>query len=380
MKKYGHIIWMMLAMLMSMACSSSDDSEQEVDVPETGTPIAFSAQQGEETAVTQGARRAASMTRSSDLESIVTTFRVWAFKNTQNNSDDYSTYQTVIPEYFVHWEDHSASTTTTNTHDWDYVLPGYPEQTIKYWDWNAKAYRFFGAADIVGSNIATGKWNSTNDIYELSFTADAANADDAPYYSKLWFSDGSGPDRLFGRPVLLEFMKPFVKVRFMFTYANTDPAVPKPLLEDPEFRPVTENQTIAVKGKFVVSYPIASSATTESWSISNITNSITSFTVPYTETIYPGGDTAQEPEQVGSYHWETVLPATNQGAFQLTVTINGEDKNCTVPAQYMNWQPGYSYTYIFKVNETGGVELAGVNIGITEWGEGKTDDYILYNW
>ena len=165
----------------------------------------------------------------------------------------------------------------------------------------------------------------------------------------------------------------------MFTYSDPN-AVLKPMLEDPDFRPATTGRTIATKCTFTVNYPITGSATKESWSTSGFTKSKLAFTVPYTENVYPGGDTSKDPEVVGTYHWEMVVPIREQGAYRLTVTINGEEKTCEVPSQYMDWLPGYQYTYIFKVNEEGGVELEKVNIGITNWGTGKDADYIVYNW
>ena len=377
-----------------MGCSSSDDSEDE-DVPVTGTPIAFSAKEGEETAVnnggsnkapranetnrTNGANETFGVTRSTPLsEKGIISFHVWGYKNMDYSGGSYGDLQTVFPGYTVHWEENSALTTTTNTDSWEYILTAYPDQTIKYWDWAARAYRFFGVA--TNGAIISGAYKPSAESptsYEISFTADATNDEDAPYYSALWFSTGSEalyPTRLFGKPVQLEFKRPFAKVRFMFTYSDPD-AVLKPMLEDPDFRPATTGRTIATKCTFTVNYPITGSATKESWSTSGFTKSKLAFTVPYTE-----NDPSKTPEVVGTYHWEMVVPIREQGAYRLTVTINGEEKTCEVPSQYMDWLPGYQYTYIFKVNEEGGVELETVNIGITNWGTGKDADYIVYNW
>ena len=73
-----------------MGCSSSDDSDEE-DVPVTGTPIAFSAKEGEETAVNNGGsnrapranganetNRAFGVTRSTPLsDKGIISFHVW---------------------------------------------------------------------------------------------------------------------------------------------------------------------------------------------------------------------------------------------------------------------------------------------------------------
>ena len=39
------------------------------------------------------------------------------------------------------------------------------------------------------------------------------------------------------------------------------------------------------------------------------------------------------------------------GKPEVTVSVNGDPKTTTVPAQYMTWLPGYLYTYIFKISK-----------------------------
>lgn len=372
MKKNGHIIWMAMAVLMSTAsCSSSDDSEQEVDVPETGTPIAFSAQQGEETAVSNGAG-ARMMTRATSLHDMnVDAFKVWGFKNT---TDNYTEYQTVFPGYTVNY---STGLTASNSSGWEYVeqqTGSDPEQTIKYWDWSAKAYRFYAVTGAAENYEAYGA-NGANGIY-FTFTADAstaANTAATPYYSRLWFSTGNTtdyPTRQFGKPVQLEFMQPFAHVRFMFTYVNEAEGVK---LKNPSFKP-TDNNGIDLKGTFKVTYPLTGSAEQESYTVTPEANpaegeTLTAFTEEYI------------PE--GTEKWYAVLPiATNvtQGSYTLTVTINGHDKSCVVPSAYMQWRPGYSYTYIFKVNEDGGVNIDLVQSAFTGWETRESDYYEVYNW
>ena len=90
-------------------------------MPETGTPIAFSAQQGDETAVNNGAQ-SRTMTRATSLhEAEVVTFKVWGYKNNGTAAEPFSSYQTVFPRYTVNWIDGSAATTTSNSSGWEYV-------------------------------------------------------------------------------------------------------------------------------------------------------------------------------------------------------------------------------------------------------------------
>lgn len=335
------------------ACSSEQAPEPQVPEPEKQeTAIAFTVNLSEEE-VTRATR---------PLEDYTTSFVVWAFKNMTETAGTYSDLQTVMPGYHVDWTENTAATTTTNTHDWEYILLAFPDQTIKFWDFAAKAYRFFAVAEM---NPEPGTWDTSTEpnAYKYTCNADATNAEDAPFYSRLWFSNGDEvayPTRLYGKPVTLEFIKPFAEVVFKFTYSDPS-ATPKPMLEEPDFRPATIGERIATTGTVTITFPIQGTATQESWtSAVDDSKYLLAFTVA--EQVY------------------TVLPIASQGVYQLKVTVNGEDKTCTVPAQYMSWNPGYRYTYIFKVSDEGGVELESVNIGVKKWQEGKTADHIIYNW
>jgi len=355
-----------LLVLFLTSCSS----EQVVPpAEELGTPIAFSANQQEE-----------EVTRATTpLENYTTSFRVWAYKNMSEDAGVYGNSQMVFPGFTVRWINNSAATSTTNSDGWEYILDAYPDQTPKYWDWYAKAYRFFaatGASTVTGNNPAL---DGTCDSYTASFIADASNEEYTPYYSKLWFSTGNTtdyPTRLFGKPVQLEFMQPFAKVRFMLILSDPESKT-YTVLEDDDFRPSDPEKSIAKKATVAITYPMKGSEKTETFQVvaNSVTQTLGSFSQRWTET-----DDEAHPATIENHHWETVIPATNQGSYTYKVTINGEEKNCKVPAQYMNWLPGYRYTYIFKVNAEGGVELATVRTAFTDWQDGIDKEIQLYNW
>ena len=79
-----------------------------------------------------------------------------------------------------------------------------------------------------------------------------------------------------------------------------------------------------------------------------------------------------------------VLPCTSPVSYTLQVTINTktktETKQCAVPAEYMRWLPGYSYTYIFKITEEGGIEIELVEAAVTSWTELGAASRTVYNW
>lgn len=335
------------------SCSSEQVEPDSATNTQDSMAIAFFANQQQQ-----------DVTRSSTpLETYTSSFKVWAYKNMSDDAGDYGNTQTVMNQYVVEWSSGTAATTTTNSNDWEYILLERPEQTIKFWDWGAKAYRFFGSAEM---SATPGKWEHITEgteCYKYTCTPDATSAEDAPFYTHLWFSNGDAvayPTRQFGQVVTLEFIKPFAEVVIKFIYADPN-ATPLPMIEELDFRPNTTGQRIALMGEVEITFPIEGTATQESWlSTPEYTKFLTAFTKR---------DTPYE-----------VFPIRNQGAYRLTVTVNGADKECVVPDIYTNWSPGHRYTYVFKVNDEGGVELESVKMGVTTWTDVAPVDYNLYNW
>ena len=355
-----------------MGCSGGHVVEPQIpepqpvagDTTQTHDPaIAFMTDLPEHQAVTRAG---------TPLEDYATSFRVWGFKNMSYNAegDGYGATQTVFQGYFVNWVANTAATTASNSHDWEYVGQEKDDehiQTIKFWDWSAKAYRFCAVAPSTAGAI-------TNDDDKLSIMlpADATTAEAeaaTPYYSHLWFSDNTD-DKLYGAPVTLEFIQPFAKVRFLITYPDPPEDVSPPIIQNFDFRPEDEDTDIAVKGEVTITFPIQGSETTEKFSVEE-TKSLFALTRPYT---------------VDDPYWQTVLPCMGpkasggQGTYVLKVLVNGEEKSCTVPEHYMTWHPGYKYTYIFKVNADGLLTLDNVWVGVTTMDTEKEVEHIIYNW
>lgn len=380
---------MAIAALLCTACSHGSDVLESGGVsvpapqPTTQTAITFSGQQGEEQAVNSGAgarayepnraNRAGATRAGTPLSDAgVTRFTVWGYKNMSYDEGtgaydaDGTTLQTVFPGYQVKWGINSAATTTTNSHGWEYILTEEPEQTIKYWDWAARAYRYFA---VTGSSSHT---DNAPSGHEFTFAADCSTAEAleaTPYFTRLWFSTGNAgvyPTKQFGKPVQLEFLKPFARVRFLFNYSYAQEGI---RLKKNEFKP-TDGSDIALVGTVKVHYPLTGTATRE-WYTTTPKAEPTSGEVldAFTEEYVPEG----------TEKWYTVLPRTSQDSYTLSVDLNGSTKTCVVPAQYMTWLPGYSYTYIFKITELGGVEIEGMQAAITDWSE-MAGEHSVYNW
>ena len=387
---------MAIVALISTACSHGSDVLESGGVsvpapqPTTQTAITFSGQQGEEQVVNSGAgarayeanepngvnraNRAGATRAGTPLSDAgVTRFTVWGYKNMSydEGTSSYGDLQTVFPGYQVKWGINSAATTTTNSHGWEYILTEEPEQTIKYWDWAARAYRYFavtGTASDYEAYEANGAYGTEFTVVADCSTAEALEA--TPYFTRLWFSTGNAgvyPTKQFGKPVQLEFLKPFSRVRFLFTYSYSAEAVK---VTSPSFKPTDNVTKIARKGTVIVSYPLTGTATKESYTITkNASPAEGEELEAFTEEYIPEG----------TEKWYTVFPAPSQGSYTMSVTVDNVAKTAVVPAEYMTWQPGYSYTYIFKITEQGGVEIDLVQSAVTPWTE-LENDHQVYNW
>ena len=410
----------LIGLMELMGCSGGEDATGQTPTTPptpttptiTETAITFSGQQSEEQAVSRGANRANEAngpysrragTPLSDTG--VHAFTVWGYKNMSYTeaTASYGDLQTVFPGYIVNWTANSAATTTTNSNGWEYISSD-PEQTIKYWDMGAKAYRYFAVTGWGGAPPATYEANKTYGAngtygaagtywtngaygaYEFSMLADASNATEmakSPYFSKLWFSTGNVadyPDKQFGKPVTLEFLKPFARVRFLYKYSTPREGFK---MTEQNFRPKDDvsaaddaKAKIARKGTVTVHYPTEGPEIKEWYSVAVDADKSTRLTA-FTEDFDPDNDTKVYNTCDNGWYW--VLPIISQGDYTLTVTVNNSERKVTVPAQYMQWLPGYSYTYIFKVTEEGGVEIGWVEYAMTPWTE-MTATKTVYNW
>ena len=383
---------LLLAGVVLLSACSKDSTEEPVpEQPQTA--ISFTSGLQSEVEETRAGERG--------LEDVMTgekKFQLFGYKNDAYEAPNYTSYQVVMPNFNVRWIANSAYTTTTNTNDWEYVGQG-TDQTIKYWDFSAKAYRFFGYA--LGNATASPATNpaavttssfpteSTSTQTAVTFTTTVDASSDAtiaaaPYFSRLWFSTGDAtayPDRQFGQPVQLQFLKPFARVRFMFTFAE-GLGFGREALKNIKFRPTvnadanaTNDQQIVTAGTVTVSYPLTGTETTETWTTSAATGSVSLFDIDYYENT-PTMTYGANPEK-----WYTVLPVSTQGTYTVEVSVVTEElKSVVVPAEYMSWKAGYEYTYKFKITEGGGITMEIIQVAINDWSNRQSSDHTVYNW
>ena len=364
-----------MALLLTMICFAScskDDDVVNPEKPETtdNKPISFSGSMLE----------GQSVTRASGLEDKQTSFTVYGYKNDafDSGTNSYTSYQTVFPGFIVNWTDNSAYTTTSNTSDWEYVGIT-SDQTIKFWDFGASAYRFFGyalgkATEDPATSIVPVTVNASSSPVTLSATVDAstdASIIAAPYFTRLWFSTGNStvyPNKMFGQPVILEFLKPFARVRVMFTFVE-GVQIQHSSLADISFKPADATKQIPQKGTVTATYPLTGTETTET-----ISAVPTDYLAAITQDYWEGTD--GDPAHLT---WYSVLPAV-QDTYIMSVNVEGEAKTTYVPGEYMDWKAGYEYTYIFKILEGGGIVFDEVQVGIRNWEDAGTEYHPVFNW
>ena len=217
--------------------------------------------------------------------------------------------------------------------------------------------------------------------------ASSANLSDlsgATLYSKLSYRANSALSSQKNTPVTLEFLQPYVKVRFMFRQSAPSDVVFT--LTGKSFAPTTSGVKINVKGAFTVTYPLSGTTTTETWAVNPATSDIegTDYLTAFTQDYYEDDDDPSTPVDDNARKWYVVLPAhaSDQGDYTLSVTINNEPDPRTViiPQQYMDWLPGFEYTYIFKITDAGGITFDGLEVvKIAPWTT-IDDNRKVYNW
>ena len=374
----------MITLLTLVSCGGggSDDlgAPQTAAVNNELVPITFNGSQGIESTVTRAS--------GTPLSEKAQQFHVWGYKNMP-------TPQKVFPCYQVNWVANTAYTTTSNTNNWEYV--GISDQTIKYWDWGAQAYRFFAATKwkeaSIPADIASYEENrSYGDNGTVSMKVDASPVLDdggkykkdatdaklalAPYFSRLWYSTGNPtnyPDKQFGKPVTLEFLKPYARVRFIYNYVYPREGI---TLSDQSFKP-TDGSKIARKGIVTVHYPTDNTKDKEWYTVGAQTGEGSGELTAFTEDFDPDNDT--KIYSTCDKGWYTVIPNLTQDSYTLSVTVSGQNKTAVVPAEYMKWLPGYSYTYIFKITDKGGIEIGWVDYKVTPWTDMEVSKSV-YNW
>lgn len=286
-------------------------------------------------------------------------FTVYGYK-TVNNSP-----QLVFDRYSVKYTG-SANTSEDNTHSYSYVQGG---QTIKYWDFGASEYHFWGATKVPKdpkdfSDLSFSDNGDTLTIAGLELSTSEPTG--VPLYTQLYHRAPVSRE-----VVQLMFKRPYAQLRVQFYTTDVIPEgeVNNIPITEISFRPDPSAVSplvnkIYAQGGLQISYPFPSpdclGEAQESVEVIDLTNGSDSLSfadIALTHTEGVSSDTAVTAPPAGGGTCYYLLPmGTMNPAFFIRARIDDDDdelKEAYVPAAFMQWKPNTCYTYIFKITEAG---------------------------
>lgn len=336
--------------LLTVAALASCSGEEDLRQEEMFVPINFASETAETEAVTRA------------NTNLGRNFVVYGYKKIND------TEQPVFNGYTVTYSANSAGTSTSNTHNYEYV---HGDQTIKYWDFGASEYNFWGATGGTFTNQGT-----TLTIDGLALTTTEPDVTEK-MFSSLYHRSPVTTD-----VVQLKFKRPYAKVRVMFYTSEELTGSDQIQLTGISFGGGANS--IATAGSMTITYP-KSGSTTETVTVTGISSTIDALSFD-DATLDKDHGTASNNAVLavptGGADWYYAIPlstAASAQSFTMQVSIDGDAKTATVPAAYMHWNPNTVYTYIFKITEAGKkIELDDVMIDPWKYGGSQEEEW--KNW
>lgn len=343
-------------------------------------------------------------------------FWVYGTKHSAAEDKTATNDQAVYINYYLNYTENSANNTQSNTAGWEYVgvdnkkyrnnvTPKVDaDQTIKYWDYSAKAYTFY-AATANPADVEVGK------VTIKKITADEAGSvytkgyevtlKDGASWDELYFADRKvisktmdaehGKHDVYGGEVNFTFRNALTKVRVAMY--ETIPGYSVTIDKFYYTEDGGTDQTTAETGKFKAdasNTPLETSATGVTYKV-----------VYYSDTDADGQLVNQPrmlPNETGEGATKTVLELgdgnnlkagiklseiittptydTKDGKYTLFMPQADNDKTLSlkvdytltsidgsneeihvkgatavIPAKYLCWRPNYAYTYLFKISD-----------------------------
>ena len=293
---------------------------------------------------------------------------------TYNNAENYN----ADPEaYWVWYNASTASSTTSNTADWDYVgaagthgtasheatVVSGKDQTIKYWDYSAVQYEFVAYSATAGMPTIT-KYKKDG------FTVNATAAQLAGFFVA---DKKTVLPTNYKETVQFTFRASGTKVRL-----GIYETIPGYDVKNVSFRPnASEFDATTNNAKLSGSFNGTSSSASGTYNVTyNSTTGIAEFdnTAASADNHFDFGTFASASTALGvtstapmwatgRADYQSVLPNTdNVGNMILKVdydlvnsvsgeTIRVKGAKAVVPQMYMTWKPNYAYTYLFKISD-----------------------------
>lgn len=340
----------------------------------------------------------------------------WVYGTKHSAAEDKTaTYdQAVYTNYYLNYTENSANNTQSNTAGWEYVgvdnkkyrnnvTPKVDaDQTIKYWDYSAKAYTFY-AATAKPSDVQEGK------VTINKITEDAAGSvytkgyevtlKDGASWDELYFADRKvisktmdaehGKHDVYGGEVNFKFRNALTKVRVAMYetipgysvtidkfYYTKDGETDQTTAETGKFK-ADANNTPLVTSETGVTYKVVYYDETEAGGqLVNQPRMLPNKTGEgATKTVLELGDNLKADKELSTIittptydtdggKYTLFMPqADNNQTLSLKVdytltSLDGSDEKiqvtgatATIPAKYLCWRPNYAYTYLFKISD-----------------------------
>lgn len=321
----------------------------------------------------------------------------------------------VFNNYIVKWVDNTAYTTTSNTKNWEYVgytlsateqakitdNSAGQDQTIKYWDYSAADYTFYAFSalptDISGDKVTVAKVKNkkatdepAHTVYDNGYTvtlAAGADLDHLFFAERQFIGKTAGTDRdaknTYGGNVTFRFhnMASKVRVGMYETIPGYSVTINKFFVDndgaDPAFGDMTDDVTAnfaanlqncssGAAGTLTVKY--VSSGTTQNHPTVSFAGTadkakVLALGTGLKENVVLGTTATGATYDQTAKAYTSVFPnETNTQnlklklSYTLTAPVTGETivvtgKTAEIPAKYLQWKPGFAYTYLFKITD-----------------------------
>lgn len=388
--KKNYLLAVALA-IMTMASCSDDNYVGDQEALKVGSEGAISFGSSTPT-ITRAVSDKTDGAAATDLNN---NFVVFGYKTMSDASK-----QTVFNNYQVNYVTNTAHTTTSNSANWEYV--GYKhlsadmtnnagvtanatgdanDQTIKYWDFSASNYKFYGYSLGVGKTsddpdtYANASLMSTSDTYTLQGNQDQLAACYISELNTISDPNGSTPTE-----VDLRFLSIKSKIQLGFYETIPGYSVKELKFYDSSSDATSDGTPVLFAGSSILPKAGTYTITFDSngkpllaWAaaVSDGTQANVSFSS--TLTGYAARD-YQEAAADNTYlgrasnaatltEVKDILPYADGADLTLKVdytlisrdgsgeTIEAKGATAKIPAAFTQWKPNYKYTYLFKISD-----------------------------
>ncbi len=348
-------------------------------------------------------------------------FWVYGTKHSADE-DKTATYdQPVYTNYYLNYTDGTANNTQSNTAGWEYVgvdnsqyrdnvTPNVTQaQTIKYWDYSAKAYTFY-AATAKPADVAAGKVTINKIIADAAATGSVytkgyeVTLKDGATWDELYFADrkvitkpttpvtpSHGADDVYGGEVNFKFRNALTKVRVAmyetipgysvtidrFYYTSGAAGDDQRTAETNMFKADASNTPLETSATGVTYKVVYYNKTEASGQLENQPKMLPNAAGQpgATKTVLALGNNLKRGTEL-STDIQRPTYDTNGGNYTLFMPQADNDKTLSlkvdytltsldgsgekiyvkgatavIPAKYLCWRPNYAYTYIFKISD-----------------------------